>query len=69
LPADHGQPLAAEAADFPAYYEHWSYAGGSASLRSHICTGPISYAAMEEVYRDIANLKSAAAGLDVPVFS
>jgi 5-methyltetrahydropteroyltriglutamate--homocysteine methyltransferase len=52
--------LAAEAADFPAHYEHWSYGAGSASLRVHVCTGPVSYRAMDEVDRDIANLKAAA---------
>jgi 5-methyltetrahydropteroyltriglutamate--homocysteine methyltransferase len=67
LPADSlpGPPLAAEAKDFPDYYRHWSYAGGSASLRAHACTGPISYAAMGEVRRDIDNLRRAASGLDV----
>ncbi len=57
--------LAGEAEDFPKYYQHWSYAAGSASLREHVCTGPISYRAMDEVDRDIANLKTAAEGLDV----
>jgi 5-methyltetrahydropteroyltriglutamate--homocysteine methyltransferase len=52
--------LAAEAEDFPAHYRHWSYAAGSASLRAHVCTGPIAYRAMNEVDRDIANLKAAA---------
>lgn len=57
--------LAAEAQDFPRYYEHWSYAEGNASLRAHVCTGPISYRAKSEVDRDIANLKAAAKGQDV----
>ena len=57
--------LAAEAVDFPDYYQHWSYAEGSASLRSHACTGPVSYAAMAEVRRDIQNLSQAAEGLDI----
>jgi 5-methyltetrahydropteroyltriglutamate--homocysteine methyltransferase len=55
--------LAAEALEFPAYYQHWSYAEGSRSLRGHVCTGPVSYAAMPEVERDIRNLQAAADGL------
>jgi 5-methyltetrahydropteroyltriglutamate--homocysteine methyltransferase len=57
--------LAAEAFDFPKYYEHWSYAAGSASLRTHACTGPISYRALAEVDRDISNLKEAGSGVEV----
>jgi 5-methyltetrahydropteroyltriglutamate--homocysteine methyltransferase len=64
-PAALPAALAAEAEDFPVYYQHWSYAAGSASLRVHVCTGPISYRAMHEVDRDIANLKSAARTAEV----
>jgi len=57
--------LAGEAAQFPDYYQAWSYGMGSRSLRAHACTGPVTYAAMDEVERDIRNLKSSAEGLDV----
>jgi 5-methyltetrahydropteroyltriglutamate--homocysteine methyltransferase len=57
--------LGAEAVDFPDYYRHWSYAAGSASLRAHACTGAVSYSAMNEVHRDIANLRQAAQRVDV----
>ena len=57
--------IEAEAKDFPKYYEHWSYAEGTGTLLPHICTGPLSYRAKHEVDRDIANIKTAAAGLDV----
>jgi 5-methyltetrahydropteroyltriglutamate--homocysteine methyltransferase len=57
-------PLAAEAQDFPVYYKHWSYAAGSASLRTHACTGAVSYRDTDEVDRDIENLMAASNGLD-----
>lgn len=69
FPASSATPslggLRAEAEDFPAYYQHWSYAEGAASLRVHACTGPISYAALDEVDRDIRNLKTASSDVDV----
>jgi 5-methyltetrahydropteroyltriglutamate--homocysteine methyltransferase len=63
--SDPPPPLAAEAEDFPDHYRHWSYAAGSASLRTHACTGPVSYRDTNEVDRDIQNLLAASSGLDV----
>ena len=58
-------PLEAESNDFPVFYERWPYTKGSQSLRQHVCTGPLSYARLDEVDRDIANLEAAARDVEV----
>lgn len=57
-----GRVIAAENADFPSYFERWPYLDGNAAMKRPACVGPISYTGMEQLQRDIAWLKEAAAG-------
>ena len=63
------QQWAAEVAAFPEYYEKYfsrRMMGGSIAPRTPlVCTGPIAYRGQEAIRQDIANLKSALAGVDV----
>jgi len=64
-------PIAGEAADYPEFFERWAFnagsrasASGSASAERpmvEMCVGPVSYAGMAALERDIANVKAAAA--------
>lgn len=52
-------PIAAEAADYPAFYER-NYATRASAIRSYACTSAISYRDVEALHRDITNLRTAA---------
>lgn len=55
-----GPVVAAEAADYPAYFSHWPYLSGRRQMSRPACVGPISYVGEGAVQRDIAWLKEAA---------
>jgi 5-methyltetrahydropteroyltriglutamate--homocysteine methyltransferase len=71
LPGEAAAPrthaIAGEAADYPEFFERWAFNAGSQSLQGTpstpvgpVCTGPISYADVAAVERDITNVVAAA---------
>ncbi|MGE0385978.1 MAG: cobalamin-independent methionine synthase II family protein [Gammaproteobacteria bacterium] len=65
-----GNPIAAEARDYPEFYSRWlagGRAGAGADRQAPVlcCTGPIGWRDFSEVERDVANLKAATTGAPV----
>jgi 5-methyltetrahydropteroyltriglutamate--homocysteine methyltransferase len=56
-----GPVVAAEAADFPAYFARWPYLPGRRGMRRQVCTGPIAYVGADAVQRDIAWIRDGVA--------
>jgi 5-methyltetrahydropteroyltriglutamate--homocysteine methyltransferase len=60
-------PIAAEADDYPEFFERWAFNAGSRASQGSatrpmapVCTGPITYADLAAAERDIANVLAAA---------
>jgi 5-methyltetrahydropteroyltriglutamate--homocysteine methyltransferase len=66
-PGRRSTSFAAEEAAFPEYYADYfkqaMLGGGIVPLSPVACTGPIRYVGQEDLQKDIANLKAAAAGV------
>ncbi len=64
-----GSGFSPEVDDFPEYYEQYfrraMYGGAVAQPMSLECVGPVSYRGLDQVQRDVANLKEATRGSEV----
>jgi 5-methyltetrahydropteroyltriglutamate--homocysteine methyltransferase len=68
-PRPAGSGFAPEVDDFPEYYEQYfrraMYGGAVATPMALECVGPVAYRGLDQVQRDIANLKEATRGSEV----
>jgi 5-methyltetrahydropteroyltriglutamate--homocysteine methyltransferase len=61
--APPGRPVPAESADYPEFYERWTFQRGDNRQLRAVCVEPISYTGLDELRRDIGWLKEATAGV------